>query len=277
MKHPPSPTLELRARLAAIAEKLGSSGPPDRDGLRQEILTIARETEALIEELEAVREEIRPLAERYRQIFPARPPSGETARIDHLGASTHRDRGWSALASGEPDRARGELERALERAPGDAGTLVLLAWALLEMGDVAGAGDRLATAREADPDHPLGQVVQGMLLLRQGAVEEAADILARAVASGTDRTAGMYGYLYLGIAREERGRPRDAQACFRRALELGPNLTEAYWQLGRSHHREGRHPLAIEAWKAGAQNRFSPWGARCGEEIEGLGGGSSPG
>jgi tetratricopeptide (TPR) repeat protein len=83
------------------------------------------------------------------------------------------------------------------------------------------------------------------------------------VRDGTDRTATLYANLYLGVVYAERDMHRDAQSFFRKALELGPNLVEAYWELGRSHQREGRDDLARDAWKTGAENRYNPWSERC--------------
>jgi len=265
----PSPlTLEeLRRRVAAAAAQLAEESPSNREALRTEILSLFRDTEGLIEELQTLKAEIRPLAERYRALFPAPLDGTPLVHVDHLGSSTFRERGWSALAGGDAARARRELERALELAPGEPASTVLLAWALLKLGEIRSAETHLRRVLRRDPDNEMARVVLGCLQLRQGAPGEAAETLSSFVSSGTDRTALMYGYLYLGVAHEERGSSRQAQGCFRRALELGPNLIEAYLRLGHSHEREGRHELAMEAWKAGADDRFGPWGERCREAI----------
>jgi tetratricopeptide (TPR) repeat protein len=265
----------LRRRIAETTARLEEPLPDQRESLRTEILSLFHEVEGLIEELQAVKQEVRPLVERFRERYPAVPKGARTIRVDHLGASTHRERGWSALAGGDAERARRELERALQLAPGEAATSILLAWALRELDEVEAAGAHLQAAASGD-DHPMRGVVLGLLQVRRGELEGAAATLEAAVAPGTDRTARMYGYLYLGLAREELGQHREAQVCFRRALELGPNLTEAYWRLGHSHTREGRMELAVEAWRAGAENRFSPWGARCREEVERIGPDTDP-
>jgi tetratricopeptide (TPR) repeat protein len=265
-----TPVPRLRERIAGISGRLAEPRPERREDLRAEILALFHEVEGLIEELQAVKQEVRPLVERFRELYPAAPKEARTVRVDHLGASTHRERGWSALAGGDAERARRELERALQLAPGEAATSILLAWALLELGEVDAAEAHLEAAASGD-DHPMRAVVLGLLKTRRGELQGAAETLAPTVSPGTDRTARMYGYLYLGLAREELGQHREAQGCFRSALELGPNLTEAYWRLGHSHRREGRTELAVEAWRAGGENRFSPWGERCREEVQRIG------
>ena len=46
---------------------------------------------------------------------------------------------------------------------------------------------------------------------------------------------------------------REAQASFRRAIEINPDFTEAHYWLGRSYQREGRLTDAIAAYRAALQ------------------------
>jgi Flp pilus assembly protein TadD len=52
-------------------------------------------------------------------------------RADHLNASTHIDKGWTLLSSGDYVGAERELKRACELAPDDPYTESLLGWALM--------------------------------------------------------------------------------------------------------------------------------------------------
>lgn len=45
---------------------------------------------------------------------------------------------------------------------------------------------------------------------------------------------------------------------------LGPNLIEAYYELGRAHWFNEERDGARAAWQQGfATNKFNPWGKRC--------------
>lgn len=262
-------TAALEQRIEALRTELESSpaAEDDRTRIRDELVALVRDVDTAIDELEVLREAIKPLAERYKERYPRRVE--RTAdRVDHLGASTFRERGWSALAAGEYEESVRALRNALALDPDEISSSVMLAWAHLRLGEEREADELLRVALDRDPHHPLGQVILGYRQIRSGSVDEAIRNLTAVTSARGDRTATLYAHLYLGLAHAERQMHRDAQSFFRTAIELGPNLTEAYWELGRSHYGEGRHDLALEAWRAGGENRFNPWGERCRAEVE---------
>jgi hypothetical protein len=60
----------------------------------------------------------------------------------------------------------------------------------------------------------------------------------------------------------------DAENFLRKAIALGPNLVEAYYELGRARSLGGNAEGAAQAWRDGAAaNKFSPWGKRCAEML----------
>lgn len=68
-----------------------------------------------------------------------------------------------------------------------------------------------------------------------------------------DREAVLYATFPLALVYRECGE-RMAASLFRRALGLGPNLIEAFWELGRMYDSEQRRS------EAAAANRFSACG-----------------
>lgn len=247
-----------------------------RAAVKREIVELYRETDAAIAALGAFKDEIRELVERYKTLAAAAP--GEAAprglapslptRADHLGSSTYIERGWSAIASGEYHRAIDELTRALELVPGDPQAEGLLGWAqmLLERYDDALFAFQKVLVRE--PDNALARVNLGYICLKKQIFGEAIEHLSRAMRLDNDRKATLYANFYMGLVYLEREMYGDARNFFARALEQGPNLIEAYWQLGRAYYVEGDTASAVEAWRRGWQtNRFSVWGERCGEAV----------
>lgn len=262
---------EFDARYARIEEELEGLRPEERARVRDEIVGLFREADAGLERLTEFRERIRALVDRYKSaaatlapstgLAPAAPP-----RSDHIGSTTYMERGWSAIAAGDPDRAIAELRRALQLAPDDPEAESLLGWAQML---AAQYDDALFTYQKVlmrQPENPLARVNVGYICLKKGIFGEAIEHLSRAIRLDADRKATMYAHFYMGLVYLEREMYADARSFFRRTLELGPNLLEAYWEIGRAFYLEGDRDSAAAAWREGHEkNRFNLWGERCGE------------
>ncbi|HEX2094013.1 MAG TPA: tetratricopeptide repeat protein [Longimicrobiaceae bacterium] len=264
----------LRTRYEEIAEALdraAAAPAPDRDRIKQDIVDLFKETEGAIEQLTAFKEEIRTLVERYKGIAMVAPRGMAPApapRSDHLGSSTYMERGWSAIAAGDQARAIKELNRALELAPNDPQAESLLGWAQMLREQYDEALYTYSKVLMKEPNNPLARVNLGYICLKKGIFGEAIEHLSRVIRQDTDRKAALYAHLYLGMVYLEREMYQDARGFFRKALELGPNLIEAYWELGRAHYLDGDPRGAAEAWRRGVEtNRFNPWGEKCGEAL----------
>ena len=115
-----------------------------------------------------------------------------------------------------------------------------------------------------DPQHALARTNIGYICLRTKQYGDAIEQLSLAITQGTDRKATLYAHLYLGMVYREREMFVDAETFFRKALALGPNLLQAWYELGYTFWSSGRRADALTAWKTGAEaNKFSPWGKRC--------------
>lgn len=263
----------LRSRMETIRidlEAAGAGSAADRRRVGEEILSLFRDVENTISHLTLLKEDLRPLVEQYKAMrgaAPGEPP--RSRRADHLGSSTYRDRGWSAIAAGDYRAAREALEKALELAPGDPDAGALLGWSQMALEDYDDALATLQSVLLRDPDHDLARVNLGYVCLRKGIYGEAIEHLARVVRSGKDRKAILYANLYMGRVYIERDMLEDARGFFRKAIELGPNLIEAYWELGRACYLSDDEEGAVDIWRCGtAANRFSPWGERCRVAVE---------
>lgn len=202
--------------------------------------------------------------------------SGPT-RSDRLNASTHLDRAWSLIAGGDPVAAESELEKALRLVPDDIDALVLLGWALMLQGRHDDALIHLHRVLQCDPSHPIARVNVGYVCLRKGIYGEAIEHLTRPIREGTDRKAMLYATFYLGLLYAAREMYADAESFLGRALALGPNLIEAYHELGRVRWFRGNRDGAMQAWRDGASaSKFNPWGSRCAAMLEHVQAGGEP-
>lgn len=261
-------------RYGRIAGRLdaGDVSPQVRD----EIVGLFKEAETAIERMTAFKETIRRLVQRYKTLAgekpaPAPRERGRSVVSDHIGSSTYIERGWTAIASGDPKRAVKELERALELAPNDAEAETLLGWAQMLRGQYDDALFTYYKVLAKAPDNPLARVNLGYICLKKGIFGEAIEHLSKAIRQEQDRKASMYAHFYMGLVYLEREMYDDARAFFRKTLELGPNMLEAWYEMGRAFYLERNHRAAAEAWRHGLEtNRFSIWGERCGLAMKQL-------
>jgi len=273
---PPVPDVEaLRLRFERLAAALSARPTPEqRAVIKTEIVSLFRDTESAATLVLEFKEGVKRLAESWKQQEGRGGSSGTSARtamtgrVDHLGASTYVEKGWSKLSLGDAAGAEASLRRALELAPGDNEAESLLGWAQMLQEQYDSALLTFHNVLMRDPQHALARTNVGFICLRKRIYGEAIEHLSRAIRSDSDRKATLYAHLYLGMVYREREMYDDAEPFFRRALELGPNLLQAWYELGRTRWFAGRRDDALDAWRQGAKaNKFNPWGNRCAELL----------
>ena len=276
----------LRARYAAIEERLeGATAAAERDAIKADIIALFKQVEQEIAQLGALREDIKRLVERWKQVnqqgtAPSNAPefAGERPVVaDHIGASTFVEKGWSLISLGDYEGAERSLVKALELSPKDPQTESLLGWAqmLQEKYDEALLNFQKVLMRQ--PTNSLARINLGYICLKKRIFGEAIEHLSKAIRLDNDRKATLYAHFYLGLVYAEREMYEDAQTFFRKTLALGPNLIEAYYELGRALWFDDKKEQAMQAWRDGlAANKFNPWGKRCGEMLKHVEEGGAP-
>ena len=290
---PDSGSADLRSRHAAISARLdAATTPAEREALKGEIVALYKQVEAQMADLTALKEDVKRLVEKWKStqaaVAPVNPtstspgaapqfaPERPKPMADHLGASTFIEKGWSLISLGEYDGAEKALTRALQLAPDDPQSESLLGWAqmLQEKYDDALMNFQKVLMRE--PANALARINVGYICLKKRIFGEAIEHLSKAIRLGNDRKATLYAHFYLGLVYLEREMYEDAQTFFRKTLQIGPNLIEAYFELGRALWFDGQKDAAMEAWRDGFRtNKFNPWGKRCGEMLKHVEGGGS--
>jgi len=265
----------LREEYQAIAGRLeAAAGAADRDAVKREIIAFFKKVDSALTDLTQLKEEIRTLVDRYKQMHAAAAGAPEftgsrpVVHQDHIGASTYIEKGWSLISLGDHAGAIQALTRALELSPDAVEAQSLLGWAqmLHEQYD-----DALATFSKVlmrEPSNALARINVGYICLKKRIFGEAIEHLSRAIRLDNDRKATLYAHYYLGLVYVEREMYEDAQTFFRKTLALGPNLIEAWFQLGRAQWQSGDRDGAVQTWTDGQKaNKFNPWARRCGELI----------
>jgi tetratricopeptide (TPR) repeat protein len=271
----------FRASFRRIDDALSAPGAGgNRDALKAEIIALFRAVDAELAGLSALKEDIKQLVTRWKALgvtaaaetpTTAEPPPPVSRRIDSLNASSHIEKGWSLISLGEYLAAEDALRRALALAPDETRAIALLGWAQMLQQDLEAAQSSFSSALGRDPANALARVNLGYIYMKKGSFAEAVDHLSRTIRLDNDRTATLYAHYYLGLLYAEREMFEESEVFLKKAMALGPNLVEAYYELGRTRQRSGDMEGARQAWRDGAaQNKFSPWGKRCARALEQL-------
>jgi tetratricopeptide (TPR) repeat protein len=267
-------------RFRAIESRLGeAAGANTRDGLKREIIALYKEVDGTLTELSRLKDELRSLVERYKQVAAGAQADGAQApqfsgarpavHSDHIGASTFIEKGWSLISLGDHAGAVQALQRALELSPGDTQAQSLLGWAQMLNEQYDEALATFSRVLMQEPANALARINVGYICLKKRIFGEAIEHLSKAIRLDNDRKATLYAHYYLGLVYLEREMFDDAQSFFRKTLQLGPNLIEAWYELGRTQWFAGDREGATESWTEGHKaNRFNPWGKRCKEMLD---------
>ena len=268
--------LEIEGRLGA-AEDVQA-----REAVKREIIALFKRVDGALTELGQLKDGIRGLAERYKQLNnaagaapsgPAPAPQFTGARpavqADHLGASTFIEKGWSLISLGDYAGAIQALEKALALSPGAVQAQSLLGWAQMLHEDYDDALATFSKVLMKEPANALARINVGYICLKKRIFGEAIEHLSKAIRLDNDRKATLYAHYYLGLVYLEREMYEDAQSFFRKTIALGPNLIEAYFDMGRAQWFSGDKDGARRTWADGHKaNKFNPWAKRCQEMLD---------
>ncbi len=258
-----------------------------REEVKREIIALFKRVDGALTELGQLKDGIRGLAEKYKQLNnaagaapsgPAPAPQFTGARpavqADHLGASTFIEKGWSLISLGDHAGAIQALEKALALSPGAIQAQSLLGWAQMLHEDYDDALGTFSKVLMKEPANALARINVGYICLKKRIFGEAIEHLSKAIRLDNDRKATLYAHYYLGLVYLEREMYEDAQTFFRKTLALGPNLIEAYFDLGRAQWFTGDKDGARQTWAEGHKaNKFNPWAKRCQEMLDLVGAG----
>jgi tetratricopeptide (TPR) repeat protein len=270
-----------RERVSALAARLESpTAAQERDALRGELIALGKGLEQDIAALALLKDEAKGLVEKWKGLQATSAPAFSAERpvvADHIGASTFIEKGWSRISLGDYSGAEESLGKALQLAPNDPQAESLLGWAQMLQEKYDDALMQFQKVLMREPGNALARINVGYICLKKGIFGEAIEHLSKAIRLDNDRKATLYAHFYLGLVYLERDMFEDAQTFFQKSLVLGPNLIEAYFELGRAFWFNGQREEALQTWRDGfATNKFNPWGKRCAEVLKTVEQGGEP-
>ena len=272
-----------RTMMKTLEAKVDSAeAASQKDALKTEIITFFKSIEQEIADLNALKDDVKKLVDKWKALQAGQTLAPEFAAekpvlSDHIGASTFIEKGWSRLSLGDYEGAEQALKKAVDLSPNDPQSEALLGWALMlqEKYDDALLWFQKVLMRE--PQNALARINVGYICLKKKIFGEAIEHLSRAIRLDNDKKATLYAHFYLGLVYLERDMFEDAQTFFEKTIVLGPNLIEAYYELGRAFWFNGQQDEALKTWKDGyAANKFNPWGKRCADALKTVQEGGEP-
>ncbi len=282
---PDSAPTPLRRQYDDIAARLKQvPRGPERDKVKGDIIGLFKMVDQTITDLSTLKEDIRRLVDQYKEL--AQNESGDQAPQfagavpvvhDHLNASTYIEKGWSLLSLGDYDGAIQALSKALELAPDDPQAQSQLGWAQMLHGNYDDALGTFQLVLMKEPANSLARINVGYICFKKRIFGEAIEHLSKAIRLDNDKKATLYAHYYLGLVYFEREMYEDAQNFFQKTLALGPNLIEAYYEMGRAQWYADEHDAARETWAKGFKaNKLTTWGKRCKEALDRVERGEEP-
>jgi tetratricopeptide (TPR) repeat protein len=281
-----SPVPALRAEYEAIARRLDTAtSNSERETVKREIIAHFKHVDAIIAELSELKDGIRGLVDRYKQLVPAAAEASApeftgtrpAVHADHIGASTFIEKGWSLISLGDHAGAIQALQKALQLSPGETQAESLLGWAQMLHEDYDDALQTFQKVLMKEPANSLARINVGYICLKKQIFGEAIEHLSKAIRLDNDKKATLYAHFYLGLVYLQRDMYEDAQTFFEKTLKLGPNLIEAYYELGRAYWFGGSRESALHTWEEGFKaNKFNPWAKRCQETLDLVRSGQEP-
>jgi len=272
-----SPVPALRAEYEQIVRQLEHvTAGAEREAVKRQIIAYFKQVDALIGELTTLKEDVRKLVDRYKQsgasTAEASAPEFSGVRpavhADHIGASTFIEKGWSLISLGDHAGAIQALTRALQLSPGETQAESLLGWAQMLHEDYDDALGTFQKVLMKEPANSLARINVGYICVKKKIFGEAIEHLSKAIRLDNDKKATLYAHFYLGLVYLQREMYEDAQTFFQKTLKLGPNLIEAYYELGRAYWFAGDQARAKTTWEEGFKaNKFNPWGKKCQETL----------
>lgn len=271
-----------RSTLKTLDGKLETPGA-NFDALKGDIISFYRTIEQEVADLTALKDDVKKMVEKWKtlqageSLAPQFSGDAPVVHADHIGASTFIEKGWSRLSLGDYDAAEQALQKAIQLSPNDPQSEALLGWALMLQAKYDDALTWFQKVLTREPQNALARINVGYICLKKKIFGEAIEHLSRAIRMDNDKKATLYAHFYLGLVYLERDMFEDAQTFFQKTIALGPNLIEAYYELGKAFWFNGQQDEGMQAWKDGyAANKFNPWGKKCAEAVKTVEEGGEP-
>lgn len=187
-----------------------------------------------------------------------------------VNITTLIDKGWNLIVSGKYKEAIKELNKAKKMDPKNIKVYNLLGWAYIHLKKYDKSSLIFQEVLNMDPKNEMAHANLGYINHKKGLYGEAIEKLSAIERSAKNKQAVLYALFYLGLVYYEREMYEDSVEFLNKAINVGPNLYEAYYYLGKAYQKQGLKNLCSQIWeKLIKTNKYNIWAKKAKEELNG--------
>lgn len=241
-------------RLETLKKQVKKFTDEQEAAIKEEIRALYIDVANAIKSYNRAQDELRVIVHEFKQgksqtnvsKFYSFVKSQTSAELD---LATLIDRSWNLIVMEDYGEAIKVLKRVLDIDPKNIRGLGFMGLALIEKERYDDAMLYLQQVLLSEPDNPFALNNLGYICYKKGIWGEAIEHLVKAAKQTKDRMAALYANYYLGLVYYERAMLPDATKFFEKAIQLGPNLQEAYYYLGLTEVKLYEFKKALEYFK----------------------------
>lgn len=186
-----------------------------------------------------------------------------------VNITTLIDKAWNLIVSGKYKEAIKALNKAKKMDPKNIKVYNLLGWAYIHLKKYDKSSLIFQEVLNMDPQNEMAHANLGYINHKKGLYGEAIEKLTSIEKRAKNKQAVLYALFYLGLVYYERDMYEDSVEFLNKAINVGPNLYEAYYYLGKAYQKQGLNNLCSQIWeKLIRTNKYNIWAIKAKEEIK---------
>ena len=240
--------------------------------IEEEILGLEKRTKNLLKEI------------KEKQSIPKKNndeslQKGETAKSSdfikkiqssRVNITTLIDKGWNLIVSGQYKKAIENLNKARKMDPKNVKVYNLLGWAYIHLEQYDKGALLFQEVLSMEPQNEMAHANLGYINHKKGLYGEAIEKLSSIENKAKNKQAVLYALFYLGLVYYEREMYEDSVEFLNKAINVGPNLYEAYYYLGKAYQKQGLNNLCQQIWERLIKtNKYNIWAKKAEGELDG--------
>lgn len=187
-----------------------------------------------------------------------------------VNITTLIDKGWNLIVSGKYKEAIENLNKAKKMDPENVKVYNLLGWAYIHLEQYDKGALLFQEVLSIEPQNEMAHANLGYINHKKGLYGEAIEKLSSIEKKAKNKQAVLYALFYLGLVYYEREMYEDSVEFLNRAINVGPNLYEAYYYLGKAYQKQGLKNLCQQIWERLIKtNKYNIWAKKAKEELNG--------
>ncbi len=240
--------------------------------IEEEILGLEKRTKNLLDEIDKKQKTQSKNSDKSEKEVETAESSEFIKKIQssRVNITTLIDKGWNLIVSGKYKEAIENLNKAKKMDPKNVKVYNLLGWAYIHLDQYDKGALLFQEVLSMEPQNEMAHANLGYINHKKGLYGEAIEKLSSIEKKAKNKQAVLYALFYLGLVYYEREMYEDSVEFLNRAINVGPNLYEAYYYLGKAYQKQGLKNLCQQIWERLIKtNKYNVWAKKAKEELNG--------